>query len=179
MGRSKPLLDAGGKTFLARILESFRVGGADPILVVVEDPHGAEGLEALSAGGVAIRNPDPSPGPISSLQAGIRALPGNVSGTFFCPADHPLFLPETVQALVSTFQKGGGHIVTPTWEGRRGHPVLFSRELFPEFLEDGLPHGARSVVGRYLRSRVEVPVDDSGILVDIDTPEDYRRHFLP
>jgi molybdenum cofactor cytidylyltransferase len=67
--------------------------------------------------------------------------------------------------------------VQPTFEGVRGHPVLFARALFPELLEEALPEGARTVLRRYLGSRLLLPVDDPGILADIDTPEDYRRRF--
>lgn len=177
MGTSKPLLDAGGRSFLERILDSFREGGAGPILVVVADPGGPVAAEAQARGGMVVRNPDPAPGPISSLQAGIAALPQDAAGAFFCPADHPLFLPGTVLALSNAFSRGSPPIVTPTYSGRRGHPVIFHRTLFPELLEKDLPEGARSVVRRYLESRVEVPVSDPGILADIDTPAEYRHHF--
>jgi molybdenum cofactor cytidylyltransferase len=177
MGSSKPLLDAGGRSFLARILASFRDGGAGPLLVVVRDSEGDVAREARSEGGLVIPNPDPGPGPISSLQAGIRAIPGEAPAAFFCPADHPLFLPETIQALAMAFSREPAPIIAPTYRGRRGHPVLFHRGIFPELLEDDLPQGARSVIRRYLESRLDVPVDDPGILFDIDTPTEYRRHF--
>jgi len=178
MGRSKALLDAGGRTFLARILGSFLQAGAAPILVVVADPGGPEAEEAREAGGSVVLNPDPAPGPISSLQAGIRALPTPVPGTFFCPVDHPLFLPESARTLARVFCETGALIVSPTYQGKRGHPVLFHHTLFPEFLEDDLPRGARTVISRYLRERRDVPVEDPGVLADIDTPAEYR-HFFP
>jgi molybdenum cofactor cytidylyltransferase len=177
MGASKPLLDAGGRSFLARILSSFREGGADPILVVVRDPDGEEAAAAAAEGGWGVWNPDPAPGPISSLQAGIRALPETAPGVFFSPADHPLFLADTVRTLARVFSAEAPPILAPTYQKRRGHPVIFHRSLFPELLEDGLSQGARSVIQRYRTRRLEVPVDDPGILVDIDTPSDYRRHF--
>lgn len=177
MGSAKPLLDAGGCTFLSRILGALRDGGARPVLVVVRDPQGEVASEARSHGGTVLGNPDPSPGPISSLQAGIRALEEDAPGVFFCPADHPLFLPTTVRALLTAFATRPALIVAPTYRGRRGHPVIFHRELFPELLEEGLHAGARVVVGRHASHRREVPVEDPGILADIDTPADYRRHF--
>lgn len=177
MGRSKPLLDAGGRTFLARILTSFREAEAAPILVVVADPVGPEAEEAAREGGVVVLNPDPTPGPISSLQAGIRALPRGVRGTFYCPVDHPLFLPSSVRTLARVFRQTGAPVVAPTYEGRRGHPVLIHRALFPELLGDHLPQGARTVLRRYVRDRRDVPVEDAGVLIDIDTPEEYLRHF--
>jgi molybdenum cofactor cytidylyltransferase len=177
MGARKALLDAGGTTFLSRTVGSLREGGASPILVVVRDPSAEEGMEALASGGVVIRNPDPAPGSISSLQAGIRALPPEAPGVLFCPVDHPLFLATTVEALCAEFAATSSPITAPTYGGRRGHPVVFSRSLFRELLEDDLPEGARSVIHRYLKARVEVPVNDPGVLADIDTPADYQRHF--
>ena len=177
MGTSKPLLDAGGRTFLARTLTSLRGGGADPLIVVVRNMEGAVGREARAGGALVIQNPDPTSGPVSSLQAGIRAVPADASAVLFCPVDHPLFLPGTVQALLTAFAREAAPIIAPTYEGRRGHPVIFHRDLFPELLEDGLPNGARSVIQRYLTHRIEIPVDDPGILIDVDTPTDYRHHF--
>jgi molybdenum cofactor cytidylyltransferase len=91
--------------------------------------------------------------------------------------DHPLFLPSTVGTLIREFAAGCAPALIPTYLSRRGHPVLFRRVLFPELLEKDLPAGARSVVRRYLGTLAEVPVEDPGILADIDTWDEYRRHF--
>lgn len=177
MGTSKALLDAGGKGFLARILSSFREGGAEPVLVVVRDPRGEVAETARAEGGWVVGNPDPTTGPISSLQAGILTLPESAAAVFFSPVDHPLFLPTTVRTLADTFNEKKPPILAPTYQGHRGHPVIFHRALFPELLEKELPLGARSVIQRYRTRRLEVAVGDPGILVDIDTPADHRRHF--
>jgi molybdenum cofactor cytidylyltransferase len=177
MGAPKALLDAGGATFLARILDSLREGGASPLLVVVEDPLGPIGAEARRRGGVVVLNPDPAQGPISSLRAAIGALPEDVAAILFCPVDHPLVRGATVRALIEEFLRTRPPLLVPTFQGRRGHPVLLGRRLFPELLADELPEGARTVVRRYLHEGLQVPVDDPGILADIDTPDDYRRHF--
>jgi len=177
MGFPKALLDAGGTTFLARILTTLREGGAHPLLVVVRDTDGEVAEEARRHGGEVILNPDPTPGPVASLQAGLRAMPPQVEAVFFAPVDHPLFSARTVRDLIHAFRKHKAPVVLPAFEGWRGHPVLFNRELFPELLEEDLPEGARSVVRRYLSTRLQLAVEDPGILADIDTPEDYRKHF--
>jgi molybdenum cofactor cytidylyltransferase len=177
MGSPKALLLVQGRTFLARILAALGEGGAIPLLVAVRDPAGEVADEARREGAQVVVNLQPAPGPISSLQAGIRALPADVPGVFFCPVDHPLFLAETVKTLRQAFASTRAPIVGPVFNGRRGHPVIFHQSLFPELLEDPLPDGARSVTRRYLHSRMDVPVADPGILADIDTPSDYRRHF--
>ncbi len=177
MGEPKALLDAGGMSFLARVLTSLREGGAGPLLVVVRDLENAIAMEASSLGGQVVLNPDPSQGPVSSLQVGIRSLPDDAQAVFFSPVDHPLFSPDTVRALILGFLESGAPLVVPSFEGWRGHPVLFGRRLFPELLGTDLTEGARTVVRRYLADRLQLPVDDPGVLADIDTPEEYRKHF--
>jgi molybdenum cofactor cytidylyltransferase len=177
MGTPKPLLDAGGTTFLARILESLRGGGASPLLVVVRDLLGPIAAEARRCGGEVVLNSHPAEGPISSLRAALKALPPDSGAIVFCPVDHPLFREATVRALIGEFLRARPPLLVPTFQGRRGHPVLLGRRLFPELLEGDLPEGARTVIRRYLHEGLQVPVDDPGILADIDTPDDYQRHF--
>ena len=70
---------------------------------------------------------------------------------------------------------GCGRIVLPTFEGRRGHPVLFSSEVLEEILALGPSEGANIVVRKNPDRIIEVPVNAPGILVDIDTPEQFER----
>ena len=58
-----------------------------------------------------------------------------------------------------------------------GTGSYFRRSVFPELLEDDLAEGARTVVHRHLPELLEVGVPDPGVLTDIDTPREYRRHF--
>ena len=177
MGTPKALLDAKGKTFLARILSSLKDGGASPLLVVVRSLEDTVALEAERLGAATVLNPAPAAGPVSSLQAGLKVLPAEAEAVLFSPVDHPLFSPRTVRTLLEVFPNTGAPLVVPAFEGWRGHPVLFGSSLFPELLEKDLPEGARTVVRRYLAQRLQVSVDDPGILADIDSPEEYRKHF--
>lgn len=177
MGTSKALLDAGGRTFLACVASALAEGGCRPILVVVRDPGGAEASEALGLGLEVVVNPDPREGPISSLRSAIRSLPEEVEGMAVCPVDHPLVSPSTVTSLLDAWKRHPAVAVVPTHEGRRGHPALLGRVLFPELLEEGLEAGARTVLRRHPDEIVEVPVSEVGILVDVDTMEDYLRYL--
>jgi molybdenum cofactor cytidylyltransferase len=176
MGTSKALMEVEGVSFLARVIASLKEGGVGSVLVVVRDPEGPEGQEAEACGAMPVRNPGPEAGPISSLQAGLRALSDGSPAVLFCPVDHPLFRHQTVEALIRAFVKTAPPFVAPAYQGRRGHPVLFGKELFPELLSPDLPEGARSVVARYLEQRAVVEVEDPGILADINTPDDFRRN---
>lgn len=177
MTRPKALLPAAGRSFLATILTTLREGGAAPALVVVNDLAGALAREARAHGGTVILNPDPGPGPISSLQCALRVLPPETPGVLFLPVDHPLVAPGTVLCLLKAFWNHRPALVLPVYGGRSGHPVIFGRELVPELLDPDLPDGARTVVRRHRKRALEVEVNDPGILADIDTPADYERHF--
>lgn len=186
MGTPKPLLDAGGRSFLQAVVAALSGGGCAPVVVVVRDGSGPVAAMARRAGARVVENPDPSPGPIASLRAGIRALEGaeategsqrRVEGVAFCPVDHPRVRPGTVEELLEAFRAAEAPAVVPAVEGRRGHPVIFGRELFDELFADDLEEGARSVLRRRGEEVREVEVEDEGVLVDIDTRREYRRHF--
>jgi molybdenum cofactor cytidylyltransferase len=66
-------------------------------------------------------------------------------------------------------------VVIPTYQGRRGHPVLIGQQLFDELLELACDAGADSVVRRYRPATRFVEVDDKGVVMDVDDRESYRR----
>lgn len=180
MGTPKPLLDAGGRSFLQAVVGALGRGGCAPVLVVLRERSGPVAAMTRTAGARVVVNPDPSAGPISSLRAGIRALDEageEVEGVAFCPVDHPLVEPDTVERLLRAFRTGDAPAVVPAHGGRRGHPVVFRRILFSELLEEGLEEGARTVLHRRLEEIEEVAVEDEGVLADIDTLPEYRRRF--
>jgi len=146
-------------------------------MVVVRDPEGPVAAMSRTAGARVVENPDPSDGPISSLRTALRTLDGEVAGCAFCPVDHPRVRAATVARLLEVFRGESAPIVLPVHDGRRGHPVLFRGVLFPELLDEELEEGARTVVHRHADGVREVPVDDPGILVDIDTLSEYRRSY--
>ena len=176
MGTSKAMLDVEGRTFLERVIHAHRVGGCSRVLVALPTQDGPVAAMAEEAGAEVVLNPSPEDGPIGSLRASLRVLDDAVEGVCFCPVDHPLIHEDTVQNLIDVFQRSQARLVVPTFNGERGHPVLFGRVLFDELLNDALPEGARTVVHRHLEDIASVPVDDKGTVTDIDDMEAYRRH---
>lgn len=152
-------------------------GGCDPVVVVAREADGAVAREAEAAGAVVAANPDPGEGPISSIRLALAGWGAAMDGCAICPVDHPLVTAATVRSLAASFEQGSADIVLPTWRGRRGHPALFNRRVFPELLDPALPEGARTVVRRRPSRVRECPVEDAGVVADIDTPAEYRRHF--
>ena len=176
MGTTKAMLEVGGRTFIGRVIHAHRAGGCRGVLVALPTLDGPEAAEAVEAGAQVVLNPSPEEGPIGSLRASLRVLDDSVEGISFCPVDHPLIHEDTVRKLIDMFRQRQAPLVVPTYNGKRGHPVLFGRVLFEELLSDALPEGARTVVHRHLDDTVSVPVDDEGTVIDIDDMNAYRRH---
>ena len=170
MGRPKALLPIRGKTFLENIIQTIQRSAVGTIVVVVGH-HRDEIEEAIQLDHVVF-NPDYEQGMLTSFQAGIRALPPDAEGALLFLVDHPMTRTQTIEALIESFKPG--EIILPTFNGRRGHPVLFSRAVLEEILQLPLSMGANTVVWKDPSRVVEVPVDDAGILLDVDTPSQYE-----
>jgi molybdenum cofactor cytidylyltransferase len=176
MGSPKALLRYQGKTFVERICSAFLSAGVDELIVVL----GARAHELRRAIPAHPRlrtvvNPRYFQGQLSSLMTGIGALSPESEAVVVNLVDHPLIAAATIKALVASFRADPLPILIAAYNGKRGHPVLFSRQVYGEILAAPLDQGAKVVV-RKDPSRVrELSLDDPGILADIDTPEDYRR----
>lgn len=104
-----------------------------------------------------------------SISVGVAARP-QASGWLVLPADMPMVLPTTLQAVARELAQSP--VVFAQHKGRRGHPVGFSAELYSELVALEGDEGARRLVARYPALGLEV--DDPGILVDVDTLADLE-----
>lgn len=188
MGTPKALLDAGGMTFVARLVETLARGGCDPVVVVASAAGGGVADEVARGDAHLVVNPGGEGGQIGSLRAGLAHLAGRAdppAAVVFTPVDNPTVAPATVRALIAAWRgsqaarAARAAIVLPRRGERRGHPVLADMAVAHEFHERGLPEGARTVVRRDPARVIEVEVADPGTLDDIDTPERYRERFPP
>lgn len=167
MGFPKPLLTYQGERFIDRLVRIF--GAVCKELVVVRS---AASGEWTVAGAHLVNNPRPERGMLSSLQCGLSAVSSECDAIFFTPVDYPAIAESTVSRLAAAW--AGDPIVIPRYRGRRGHPVLISRALVPEF--EHVPDSAQAadVVRRHEPEIRYVDVDDPAILRDVDTPEEHR-----
>jgi len=175
MGSPKALLAYRGTTFLEWLAELFAAAELEPLLVVLGHEHERiERAVKLPPSARVLVNENYRLGQLSSLQVAVRYLGGaEAGGLLVAPVDHPCLSREVLQKLLAAFAASEPDIVIPTFNGRRGHPVIFSARLFPELLEAPLDEGARVVVHRHAVR--EVPVPDEGVLADIDDPALYQR----
>ncbi len=177
MGSPKALLPVEGVPFIERIVAALERTGVDRTLVVLG--FNADAMrEAIAYLGVDTAvNPDYVRGQLSSLQTAIRALEGEpVEAILVHLVDHPFIESTLVDRMIERFRAEEKLIVVPRFGGRRGHPVLFSSKLFPEFMAASLDTGAKPVVRGHPGETLELETDEEGVLIDIDTPEEYRKH---
>jgi molybdenum cofactor cytidylyltransferase len=177
MGMPKPLLRCGDTTFLGKILATLGQSRVDRITVVL----GAQAQavqEAIDLSGTCVViNKDYREGQLSSLLAGLRSTPPDTDAILVCLVDNPLITTALVDSLVNRYRETRSPIVVPVFNAKRGHPALFSKEMFPQLLNAPAQEGARYVL-RANHARVnEMETSDGAVLVRIDTPEDYRVCF--
>jgi molybdenum cofactor cytidylyltransferase len=157
---------------LARIAaDAALASSADPVVVVTG--HEPDRVQASLAGlDVAfVHNPDYAEGLSTSLRRGIAALPDDVDGAVVLLADMPSVDAATVDRLIAAFEPAGGAlVVVPTFGGKRGNPVLWSRRLFPDLLTVTGDTGGRHLIGQHADAVAEVEVGPA-VAIDVDTPE--------
>jgi molybdenum cofactor cytidylyltransferase len=93
------------------------------------------------------------------------------------PVDHPLISSALIRALMKAFEESGKKIIIPVYEARRGHPLIISSELFPEIKNASPAVGLREVIRSHAIDIGVVPTAEEGILLNIDTPDDYERYI--
>lgn len=177
MGQPKALLKIGGRTFLDHIAASLVVSKLELVYVVLGD-HAELVEPALPKTVHAIYNSNYREGQLSSLKVAIeKAQYENCDGAMVTLVDHPLISPQVVERLIENFYLSRRRLIIPSHQGKRGHPVLYSREVFPEILATPTNLGANSIREANLEHTLEVEVDEPGVLIDIDTPQDYERYI--
>ena len=169
MGRPKAFLPFRGGTFLSHIAGTL---GARCSPVVAVFGFDADRLMAMAPANVKpVPNPDYQLGMLTSLQAGLRAVPPDCDTVLFTLVDHPAIAPETVETLL----RSEAPIAIPRHQGKRGHPVLLRRHIFEEFLAEPVHAKTRDTIDRHAAEIDYIEVDDPGISDDIDDPRLYEN----
>lgn len=178
MGRPKALLPIDGRTFIEKIVDALEKSSVAKVMVVLG--HNAdEMIQRIEHLPVEILvNPDYKLGQLSSLQVAVRRLERepDCDGMLVHLVDHPYVNTELVQTMIKRYEDTGKLIVVPRYNGKRGHPVIFSRKLFSELLAAPVDQGAKAVVNAHRDDTLEIDTEAEGVTVDIDTPELYRQY---
>ena len=167
-GSQKLLHSIGSEPLIRRSAASL--SRCDRIIAVIRQQDEALSQVLQSAGITMVINPQAGQGMGSSLACGVRA---SVDSDAWCilPADMPYLDASTTSRIVNAL-RNDATIAAPFYQGRRGHPVGFSRAYKEHLLALNRDHGARELLLSEAAAMLRIEVDDPGILIDIDTPED-------
>lgn len=188
LGIPKQLLLYKGKPLIRWSAENLVQSNVDRVIVVLghEATEIAQVLNGLPV--TLVVNIDYLKGQSSSLKAGLSTYldrqsrktddPSNLQtshqGVMFALGDQPLVKSKTINLLVEQFKQFGG-IVVPDYSGQRGNPVIIEDKYLPELDSITGDIGARQLIDKYANDVSRVKVDDQGVILDIDTWNDYRK----
>jgi molybdenum cofactor cytidylyltransferase len=174
-GANKLVATIAGKPLVRTAAEAALASRAASVTVVTG--HRAAEVEAALAGldvGM-VHNPDYADGLSTSLRAGLQALPGDIDGVVVMLADMPGIDAETIDRLIAALApEAGAGIAVPTWQGRRGNPVVWAARFIPELMAVAGDTGGRHLIEAHPESVVEVELGPA-VALDIDTPRELAE----
>ena len=179
MGTPKALCNWRETTFLEAVTGYLREAGITQITVVLGTVASQIQKYGIPDGIQVAVNPYPQNGQLSSLQTGLSVQKSRFLGTIVALVDHPAVSPDTIGALIEAFANRPELLIKPRFQERGGHPILIGRLWWQEILSaptkpdvtDGQVLTLRDILIRHPDQIRTIDVDDSGILIDIDTPE--------
>jgi molybdenum cofactor cytidylyltransferase len=175
-GGKKLLTLIDGEPLLDHTIDALLEGGVAEVIVVVGGDARAElerDVNAMLDPRVrAVENPDPSRGMFSSIQEGVAQAQGDA--ILVMPGDMPFVSPDTVRAVIEAYTRKPA-IVSPRYRGKRGHPVALPSSLRDEIRAADSRGTLHDVIHAHTDIRVDVDVDDRGVVRDIDRPEDLAK----
>lgn len=177
MGVQKLLLPFGGTTVIARIARRLLDSTIDKVYVVVgyqSDRIAAE-LSGLKVS--LVENPDFESGMLSSVRCGIGSLPRDCDGVLVALGDQPAITSELVDQMIRTFARTDKGIIVPTYQGKRGHPILFAGRFCSEIMTKYDEIGLCGLLRAYPDDVFEMTASTSAVLCDMDFPQDYQREL--
>jgi molybdenum cofactor cytidylyltransferase len=177
MGGGKVLRSIGEKPMLAHVADLALATGQAPVIVIVGESAGLC-RDALAGRDVTVVvNGDVALGLSGSLALGLAEVPDEYAGALVMLADMPAIRRQTLRALVAAARDNpAAAAVVPVCDGRRGNPVLLMRPIFEQAASLTGDTGARQLLRG--DNVLELRVEDAGIHLDIDTPDQLEAYRL-
>ena len=186
-GRHKLLLPLHDRPVLAHVLDAVLASQALPVVLILG--HQAEQVRTHIATYAShpdlniIENTNYLQGMSTSMRLGIQTLQSygymnssnsEIDSALILLGDQPLITAQDIDTLIATYRTTGKRIVAPTYEGKRGNPILFDASLFPELLKVTGDEGGRSALERHRDEIAAVEMGNPLANIDVDTWEAYQ-----
>jgi molybdenum cofactor cytidylyltransferase len=171
----KQLLPLNDRPVIRHCLDSILSSGLCDVVTVVR-PGSENIIRAVSGFTKKVAfNERPESGMAGSVKAGIEMIDPASTGVLICLSDHPLVRTDTYRALLEAHFETPRHIIIPVYRGKKGHPPLFPADIVKE-IYSGF---TLSEIVRKDDKRVRyMPVPDEGVVLDMDTREDYSMILI-
>lgn len=172
MGQIKQLLPVPDEPAIRCCIQQLHAGGIDTIVVVLGIHRQA--IEPVIAD-LPVRvafNPHTDTHMAESVCYGLAQLPADISGVLVSLCDHPLVAASTFATLKVNHQQNPQNILLPVYKNKGGHPTVFPRDLC-QAVYNGTP--LNQVVQANSSYVQRLPLEDPGLTLDMDTPEDYQQ----
>ena len=169
-----PLLKLGSITAVRRVVLTFQQAGVSPVVIITG--YDAEEIERQlsDAGVIFLRNENyEKPQLFESIKIGLSYLFNKCDRVVVTPVNVPMFSPDTLKKLMDA--EGG--IITPSYLGKAGHPVLLHKEVIPDVLAYGGPMGLRGALAALESKRKWITVEDAGILHNVYDLDRLNEHL--
>ena len=175
MGSQKLLMPYGEGTMIETVVDQVLNSQVGEVIVVLGADH-EKVKQALGERPVKYcHNTEHDQGMFSSVICGLRSIPEDAGAVLIYLGDQPAISPAVTNAVIDAYNEEFYGIVIPVHMHRRGHPLLVDLKYRKEIEKLDLEQGLRALRHHFPQDVLEVEVDEPGILVDIDTPEDYKK----
>jgi molybdenum cofactor cytidylyltransferase len=175
MGTQKLLLPFGKSTLIESVIQNVVQSEVDSVLVVLGANHKEIGKVIAPLPVEVCLNKDYKSGMLSSVRCGFQALPEETGTVLVFLGDQPGIPPHVTNRILKAYDESLHGIVIPVYNYRRGHPLLVDFKYKRDVVKLDLENGLRSLMHHFPEDVLEVEVDEPGILMDIDTQEDYSN----
>lgn len=174
MGKQKLLMPYENTSIIRSIVTKSLNSNLNQTIVVIGS-HKNEVIEELNSLNIdLIENGRFEEGMLSSIQTGIKAVDEESDGVMILLGDQPMVSINIINRLIATFQKSNKGVIIPTFNNKRGHPVLISKKYWKQIKDLNPAIGLRELMMNNTHDMLEIKMENDVILKDIDTPEDYE-----
>ncbi len=176
MGKPKQLMPFGQNTVVEQVIDNLLSSVVNEVIVVV-GYRAEEVIKSIVGKPVKIAiNPNYQQGMSTSIIAGLNLVDSRAQAVMLALGDQPLINSQTINRLIAEFYNHDKGIATPTYQGGRGHPIIFAIKYKEKLLELKGDIGGRQIVKDHPDDILEVAVNSQSIITDIDTISDYQSY---
>ncbi len=177
MGTQKLLLPFGGKTVITHIVEQLLASSIDEVYVVVGYQRKRIEQELFAQSVSIVNNTNYKTGMLSSVRCGLSAVPKNCQTVLVALGDQPSITTKLIDQMLQSYKTAKKQILVPLYNDKRGHPIIFSAAYRNEILTQYDNVGLRGLLHAHREDIFELTVSASGVISDMDYPEDYQREL--